>query len=257
MSASRWSWRSARRGMRSSAWTRTRASVEALASGRSHIEDVPDASLAAIAGRFRPTTLRRTGADGRGDRGRADAADAEPRARPAAAHRPQARWRRCSRLVSSWCSSRPPTRERCASASCRCSRSRGSPAAVTSTPPSRPSADPGRTDYTLRTTPKVVGGLTPECLRRAVDYRTVCNEVVEVTTPEAAELTKLLENIFRSVNIALVNELACSATAWASMSGRSSMRRPRSRTASCRSSRGPAWAGTASGRPVLPVLAGA
>ena len=69
--------------------------------------------------------------------------------------------------------------------------------------------DPGRTDYTLRTTPKVVGGLTPECLRRAVDlYRTVCNEVVEVSTPEAAELTKLLENIFRSVNIALVNELA-------------------------------------------------
>jgi UDP-N-acetyl-D-glucosamine dehydrogenase len=69
--------------------------------------------------------------------------------------------------------------------------------------------DPGRTDYTLRTTPKVVGGLTPECERRAVElYATVCDQVVPVSTPEAAELTKLLENVFRSVNIALVNELA-------------------------------------------------
>jgi UDP-N-acetyl-D-glucosamine dehydrogenase len=69
--------------------------------------------------------------------------------------------------------------------------------------------DPGRTDFALRNTPKVVGGLTPECRRRAVAlYETVCDEVVEVSTPEAAELTKLLENVFRSVNIALVNELA-------------------------------------------------
>jgi UDP-N-acetyl-D-glucosamine dehydrogenase len=69
--------------------------------------------------------------------------------------------------------------------------------------------DPGRTDYTIRTTPKVVGGLTDACTERAVDlYRRVCDEVVAVSTPEAAELAKLLENIFRSVNIALVNELA-------------------------------------------------
>ncbi len=69
--------------------------------------------------------------------------------------------------------------------------------------------DPGRTDFTMRTTPKVVGGLTAECLCRAVElYSEICDEVVEVTTPEAAELTKLLENVFRSVNIALVNELA-------------------------------------------------
>ena len=69
--------------------------------------------------------------------------------------------------------------------------------------------DPGRTDYTMRTTPKIVGGLTEECLRRAVAmYELVCDEVVTVSTPEAAELTKLLENVFRSVNIALVNELA-------------------------------------------------
>jgi UDP-N-acetyl-D-glucosamine dehydrogenase len=69
--------------------------------------------------------------------------------------------------------------------------------------------DPGRTDHTLRTTPKVVGGLTPACLERAVElYSEVCDELVQVSTTEAAELSKLLENVFRSVNIALVNELA-------------------------------------------------
>jgi UDP-N-acetyl-D-glucosamine dehydrogenase len=69
--------------------------------------------------------------------------------------------------------------------------------------------DPGRTDYTIRTTPKVVGGLTEACRDRAVAlYGEICDEVVAVSTPEAAELSKLLENIFRSVNIALVNELA-------------------------------------------------
>jgi UDP-N-acetyl-D-glucosamine dehydrogenase len=69
--------------------------------------------------------------------------------------------------------------------------------------------DPGRTDYTVRTTPKVVGGLTEACTRRAAElYGLICDEVIEVSSPEAAELGKLLENIFRSVNIALVNELA-------------------------------------------------
>jgi UDP-N-acetyl-D-glucosamine dehydrogenase len=69
--------------------------------------------------------------------------------------------------------------------------------------------DPGRTDYTLRTTPKIVGGITPECTQRATAlYETVCDQVIQVSTPEAAEMSKLLENIFRSVNIALVNELA-------------------------------------------------
>jgi UDP-N-acetyl-D-glucosamine dehydrogenase len=69
--------------------------------------------------------------------------------------------------------------------------------------------DPGRSDYTLRTTPKVIGGLTPACAERAERlYGLVCDHLVRVSTPEAAELTKLLENIFRSVNIALVNEMA-------------------------------------------------
>jgi len=69
--------------------------------------------------------------------------------------------------------------------------------------------DPGRTDHTLRTTPKLVAGITPACLERAVGlYEQVCDHVVTLSAPEAAELAKLLENVFRSVNIALVNELA-------------------------------------------------
>jgi UDP-N-acetyl-D-glucosamine dehydrogenase len=69
--------------------------------------------------------------------------------------------------------------------------------------------DPGRTDFTLRNTPKVLGGLTEACVERAeAVYGLVCDNLVRVSSPEVAELTKLLENIFRSVNIALVNELA-------------------------------------------------
>jgi UDP-N-acetyl-D-glucosamine dehydrogenase len=69
--------------------------------------------------------------------------------------------------------------------------------------------DPGRTDWTTKNTPKLVGGLTPACSERAVElYRSAVDTVVPLSSPEAAEMTKLLENIFRAVNIALVNELA-------------------------------------------------
>ena len=69
--------------------------------------------------------------------------------------------------------------------------------------------DPGRTDWTTRNVPKVVGGITEACTEAAASlYGTAIDTVHRVSTPEAAELTKLLENIFRSVNIALVNELA-------------------------------------------------
>ena len=68
--------------------------------------------------------------------------------------------------------------------------------------------DPGRKDFTTKTTPKIVGGVTPQCLEMgAALYSKVVDKVVQVSSPKAAEMTKLLENIYRSVNIALVNEL--------------------------------------------------
>ena len=69
--------------------------------------------------------------------------------------------------------------------------------------------DPGRQDWTTSNTPKVVGGLTPACTERAAElYRSAVETVVPVSSPETAEMSKLLQNIFRAVNIALVNELA-------------------------------------------------
>lgn len=69
--------------------------------------------------------------------------------------------------------------------------------------------DPGRTDWTVTNTPKVVGGITREATLRAAAVLGALGAPVHlVSSPRAAEMTKLLENIFRSVNIALVNELA-------------------------------------------------
>ncbi len=69
--------------------------------------------------------------------------------------------------------------------------------------------DPGRTDYTVRTTPKVIGGVTPDCLEVAVAlYGTVVDNPVAVSSTATAEMVKLLENTFRAVNIGLVNEVA-------------------------------------------------
>jgi UDP-N-acetyl-D-glucosamine dehydrogenase len=69
--------------------------------------------------------------------------------------------------------------------------------------------DPGNEHWSTKTVPKIVGGVTAECSRRAAElYGSAVDTVHPVSSPEAAELTKLLENIFRSVNIALVNELA-------------------------------------------------
>ena len=68
--------------------------------------------------------------------------------------------------------------------------------------------DPGRTDWTTRNTPKVIGGVTPACLNVATAfYRQAIGTLVPVSSPEAAEMVKLFENTFRSVNIGLANEL--------------------------------------------------
>ena len=69
--------------------------------------------------------------------------------------------------------------------------------------------DPGRTDWTVENTPKVLGGVTPQCLAMAQAlYGQVIERVVPVSSTRAAEMVKLLENTFRAVNIALVNEIA-------------------------------------------------
>jgi len=68
--------------------------------------------------------------------------------------------------------------------------------------------DPGNRQFTVENTPKVVGGVTPECARLAgALLANLTPEIHLVSSPRAAEMTKLLENIYRSVNIALVNEL--------------------------------------------------
>ncbi|GIK56038.1 MAG: nucleotide sugar dehydrogenase [Chloroflexi bacterium] len=69
--------------------------------------------------------------------------------------------------------------------------------------------DPGRSDYNVWTTPKVIGGMTPDCLEVSLAlYGTIVEKPVPVSSPAAAEMVKLLENTFRAVNIGLVNEVA-------------------------------------------------
>ncbi len=72
--------------------------------------------------------------------------------------------------------------------------------------------DPGNPHYGLHNTPKVIGGVTPQCVELAsLLYSSITNEVVPVSSPKAAEMVKLLENTFRAVNIALVNEICLMA----------------------------------------------
>ena len=69
--------------------------------------------------------------------------------------------------------------------------------------------DPGRRDYTLENTPKIIGGIGNESTKRAAKiYNIICRNVVKVNSARAAEMVKLLENTFRAVNIGLVNEIA-------------------------------------------------
>ena len=69
--------------------------------------------------------------------------------------------------------------------------------------------DPGNEKWGISNTPRIVAGLTPPALEKAVRfYRSICDEVEEVSSPEVAEAAKLFENTFRQVNIALVNEFA-------------------------------------------------
>ncbi len=188
-----------------------RRTVEGLAAGRSRIEDVPDERIAAIGDRLVATT----------DSGPLAECDAvlicvpTPLANQrepdlsyiSEAARALAGVLRKGQLVVLESTTYPgTTRERLLPILEESGLTAGEDFQLAFSPER---IDPGRTDYDVRTTPKVVGGLTEACRARARDlYAAICDEVVEVSTPEAAEMTKLLENIFRSVNIALVNELA-------------------------------------------------
>jgi UDP-N-acetyl-D-glucosamine dehydrogenase len=185
--------------------------VAALAAGDSYIEDVPAAALQAVAERIRATTSYEQLAQ-------ADAVlvcvptpltrNREPDLGPLIdATRSLAGVLRSDQLVVLESTTYPgTTRERVAPLLEESGLAAGRDFHLAFSPER---VDPGRTDFTLRNTPKVIGGLTEGCAQRAQElYALVCDEVVQVSSPEAAELTKLLENIFRSVNIAMVNELA-------------------------------------------------
>ncbi|MEA2187633.1 MAG: UDP-N-acetyl-D-glucosamine dehydrogenase [Solirubrobacteraceae bacterium] len=188
-----------------------RRKVASLRAGETYIEDVSDASLRAVAERIEPTTRMAALA-------RCDAvlicvptpltANREPDLGPLiGAARALAEVLQAGQLVVLESTTYPgTTRERLAPILAESGLVAGHDFNLAYSPER---VDPGRTDFTLRTTPKVVGGLTEACGDRAAAlYGEVCDTIVRVSTPEAAELTKLLENIFRSVNIALVNELA-------------------------------------------------
>jgi UDP-N-acetyl-D-glucosamine dehydrogenase len=187
------------------------ARVTALMSGDSHVEDVPDERLQAVLPAFRATTRY-------ADLSQTETvlvavptpltANREPDLGPLnAAAAALVRVLQRDQLVVVESTTYPGyTREQLIPLLEESGLAAGRDFAVAFSPER---IDPGRTDHTMRTTPKVVGGYTDACLERAVRvYEEVCDSVVRVSTLEAAELTKLLENIFRSVNIALVNELA-------------------------------------------------
>jgi UDP-N-acetyl-D-glucosamine dehydrogenase len=185
--------------------------VEAIEGGRSYIEDVPSELLAEVSGRIHATTRYARLAE-------ADAVlvcvptpltrNREPDLGPLIdATRALAGVLQSDQLVVLESTTYPgTTRERVAPLLEESGLAAGRDFNLAYSPER---VDPGRTDFTLRNTPKVIGGLTEACAERAEElYGLVCENLVRVSSPEAAELTKLLENIFRSVNIALVNELA-------------------------------------------------
>ncbi len=187
------------------------AKIEAIAAGDSYIEDVPSQQLRAVSERLHPSTRY-------ADLASADAVlvcvptpltpNREPDLGPLIdCSRALAEVLQTDQLVVLESTTYPgTTRERVAPLLQESGLAAGRDFHLAFSPER---VDPGRTDFTLRTTPKVIGGLTDACADRAEAlYGLVCEELVRVSTPEAAELTKLLENIFRSVNIALVNELA-------------------------------------------------
>jgi UDP-N-acetyl-D-glucosamine dehydrogenase len=188
------------------------AKARALSEGQSHVEDIPDAALASLEGRLAATTevSRLVGCEAivicvptplTGSREPDLAYLNDAAAKLATVLVP-------GQLVVLESTTYPgTTRERLGPALREGSGLKAGADFHLAFSPER--IDPGRTDYTLASTPKLLGGLTAACTERARElYEQICERVIVLSSPEAAELSKLLENIFRSVNIALVNELA-------------------------------------------------
>jgi UDP-N-acetyl-D-glucosamine dehydrogenase len=187
------------------------AKVESLNAGRSYIEDVPDAALSPLGDRLRATSEY-------ADLSACEAAIICVPTPLTVSREPDLTYLleaaeslaavlRAGQLVVLESTTYPgTTREQLVPILERSGLSVGEDLFVAFSPER---IDPGRTDYTIKTTPKLVGGMTAACTERARQlYSLVCDEVVVVSNPEAAELSKLLENVFRSVNIAFVNELS-------------------------------------------------
>jgi UDP-N-acetyl-D-glucosamine dehydrogenase len=187
------------------------AKVEALAAGRSYIEDVPDSALAPLGERLRPTAdyAELAGCEAVVicvPTPLSDSREPDLAYLLAAADALAAVLREGQLVVLESTTYPGTTRERLQPILEGSGLRAGSGFHLAFSPER---IDPGRTDFTIRTTPKLVGGITPACAESArALYAEICDEVIVLSTPEAAELAKLLENIFRSVNIALVNELA-------------------------------------------------
>ena len=185
----------------------------AIAAGRSWIEDVPSAELAELAagGRLRATTDGAALADRDAviiclptpldEHRNPDLSYVIAGAETAAAHLAPG-----ALLVLESTTYPGTTREIVAPILERTGRRIGTDCHLAFSPER---VDPGNPTWGIRNTPKVVGGMTPACTERAAAlYRTVAENVHVVSGPESAEMSKIVENTFRAVNIALVNELA-------------------------------------------------
>ena len=187
------------------------ARADAVNAGRSHIEDVPDSALESIAGRLTATTRAEDLAGCEAivicvPTPLTEAREPDLSHLLAAAETVSGVLREDQLVVLESTTYPGTTREELLPVLERSGLTAGEDFHLAFSPER---IDPGRTDYTVRTTPKLVGGLTEACARRARElYETICDDVVVLSGLEAAELAKLLENVFRSVNIAFVNELA-------------------------------------------------
>jgi UDP-N-acetyl-D-glucosamine dehydrogenase len=203
----------ARSGFRVTGYDTRTEIVDGLMAGRSHVDDVTEAEVADMLGRgFRATT----------DEARAGAqdvivicvptplsvADGPDLSAVRAATQTAGRLLRPGTLVSLESTTYPGTTEEVVRPLLE--KASGLTAGIGFSLAFSPERiDPGNPDYGFANTPKIVGGVTPTCADAAVSfYERICDQVVRAKSAREAEMAKLLENTYRHVNIALVNEMA-------------------------------------------------